>query len=116
VPGDTLLIDYAFFTHPTAIGHWWELAAPLYSVLKSAAAAAGADGAADGAADAAAGGAKSGGVARPPDQLVLLHFERRHLAEWARAVAAAALGVGPGEALPPIALQERAPNKYAQIS
>ncbi|GBF94574.1 hypothetical protein Rsub_06689 [Raphidocelis subcapitata] len=25
VPGDTLLFDYAFFTHPTAIGHWWEM-------------------------------------------------------------------------------------------
>jgi hypothetical protein len=30
VAGDTLLFDYIFFTHPTAIGHWWEMIAPLY--------------------------------------------------------------------------------------
>lgn len=30
VPGDTLLFDYIYFTHPTAIGHWWEMVAPLY--------------------------------------------------------------------------------------
>lgn len=30
VTGDTLLFDYIFFTHPTAIGHWWEMIAPLY--------------------------------------------------------------------------------------
>jgi hypothetical protein len=23
IPGDTILFDFIFFTHPTAIGHWW---------------------------------------------------------------------------------------------
>lgn len=30
VPGDTLLFDFVFFMHPTAIGHWWEMLGPLY--------------------------------------------------------------------------------------
>jgi len=34
VKGDTLLFDFIFFTHATAIGHWWEMMGPLYSVLK----------------------------------------------------------------------------------
>ncbi len=28
--GDTLLLDYSFFLHPTAIGHWGEMLFPLY--------------------------------------------------------------------------------------
>ncbi len=30
VPGDTILFDFIFFIHPTAIGHWWEMLGPLY--------------------------------------------------------------------------------------
>ena len=30
VTGDTLMFDYIYFTHPTAIGHWWEMIAPLF--------------------------------------------------------------------------------------
>lgn len=33
VPGDTAALDYTFFLHPGAIGHWLELAFPLFSAL-----------------------------------------------------------------------------------
>ena len=23
IPGDTILFDFVYFIHPTAIGHWW---------------------------------------------------------------------------------------------
>jgi len=28
IPGDTILFDFVFFTHPTAIGHWCVSANP----------------------------------------------------------------------------------------
>lgn len=36
--GETLFIDYAYFIHPTAIGHWAEALLPLFSQLRLAAA------------------------------------------------------------------------------
>ncbi|KAI8470588.1 MAG: hypothetical protein J3K34DRAFT_385246 [Monoraphidium minutum] len=90
--GDTLLFDYIFFTHPTAIGHWWEMVAPLFSVLKRI------------------------DFKRPADSFVLLHLQRRHLPEWVRAMLAVALGVGPARPLPPIYLQEPADISFAQMT
>lgn len=93
VPGDTLLFDFIFFVHPTAIGHWWEMMGPLYSVLKQ-----GID------------------FKRPCDQMVLLHLKRTHLMEWVRAVVAVALGVGTNQDLPPILLQHETDNAWQQLS
>ena len=96
VPGDTLVLDYAYFVHPTAIGHWWEMMAPLYSLLRRL----GERRAATAAAVAAAGGPASAAEAdarsrwRRPDQVVLLHLRRSHLMEWVRAVVAVALTGG----------------------
>lgn len=97
VPGDTLLFDFTFFTHPTAIGHWWELLAPLFSVLKGL-------------------GGRAGGFARPCDQVVLLHLKRGHLMEWVRAVMAVALGMGPHQQLPSILLQQETDHPWKQLS
>jgi protein O-GlcNAc transferase len=97
VPGDTLLFDYIFFVHPTAIGHWWELAGPLFSVLKK--------------------GGGAGGFKRPADQMVLLHLKRTHLMEWVRAVMAVALGVRAQQGeLPPILLQQETDHPWQQLS
>lgn len=30
VSGATLLLDFTFYLHPNAIGHWWEMIGPLY--------------------------------------------------------------------------------------
>jgi protein O-GlcNAc transferase len=93
VRGDTLLFDFIFFVHPTAIGHWWEMMGPLYSVLKQP------------------------GVEfkRPCDQMVLLHLKRTHLMEWVRAVVAVALGVGVQQELPPILLQQESNVPWQQL-
>lgn len=92
VTGDTLLFDFIFFTHPTAIGHWWEMMGPLLSVLKQ-----GID------------------FKRPCDQMVLLHLKRTHLMEWVRAVMAVALGVATNQDLPPILLQQETDNVWQQL-
>lgn len=42
----------------------------------------------------------------PPDHFALLHLKRLHLTEWPRAVLAAALGLGPGELLPQMIMQQ----------
>jgi protein O-GlcNAc transferase len=95
VPGDTLLFDFIFFVHPTAIGHWWELLGPLFSVLK---------------------GGEAVGFRRPADQMVLLHLKRGHLMEWVRAVMSVALGVGAHQDLPPILLQQETDHPWQQLS
>jgi hypothetical protein len=93
VRGDTLLFDFIFFIHPTAIGHWWEMMGPLYSVLKQPAV----------------------DFKRPCDQMVLLHLKRTHLMEWVRAVVAVALGVGVQQELPPILLQQESNVPWQQL-
>jgi hypothetical protein len=60
VRGDTLLFDFIYFIHPTAIGHWWEMLGPLYSILKKT------------------------DIKLPCDQLVLMHLKRCHFMEWVR--------------------------------
>lgn len=92
VPGDTILFDFIFFIHPTAIGHWWEMLGPLYSILKSA------------------------NFKRPCDQFILLHLQRQHMLEWVRAMIAVTLGVGLDQELPPVLVQEETDNAWHQIS
>ncbi|KAF8072370.1 ALDH10A8 [Scenedesmus sp. PABB004] len=108
VPGDTLLFDYIFFVHPTAIGHWWEMMAPLYSVLKASRGAARGRGR-------GRGGGGDAPFARPADQVVLLHLQRTHLMEWVRAVMAVGLGVPRGGELPPILLQTAGDAVWQQL-
>ena len=53
--------------------------------------------------------------AQPPQQFVLLHLKRAHLMEWVRAVIAATLGIGRGQDLPPIIMQEETDSIWTQI-
>lgn len=92
IPGDTILFDFIYFTHPTAIGHWWEMLGPMYSILQNTT------------------------FKRPCDQLILLHLHRRHVLEWVRAMMAVALGVGLEDPLPPLLVQEATVNVHDQIS
>lgn len=101
VPGTTLLLDYTFFTHPTAIGHWWEIVAPLFSAMRRG-----------GAPDSSGGG--GGSPAADLGGVVLLHLPRAHLGEWPRAVLGAALGVGPVGQLPPLWLQRSSDVPWQQ--
>lgn len=91
VPGDTLIFDFIFYLHPTAIGHWCEMMFPLFSILKRSS------------------------FSSPATNFVLLHLKRSHLMEWVRSVMAATLGVPPGGPLPPIILQEETDNIFAQL-
>ena len=91
VSGDTMLFDFIYFVHPTAIGHWWEIVGPLFSVLKKV------------------------DFKRPCDQFVLLHLKRTHLMEWVRAVLAVALGVPAKQPLPRVVLQEETDNAFQQL-
>lgn len=92
IPGDTILFDFIYFIHPTAIGHWWEMLGPLYSILKKTT------------------------FKRPVDQFILLHLQRRHVLEWVRAMIAVALGVGLNDELPPIYVQEPVDSAWEQIT
>jgi len=93
IRGDTIMFDFIYFIHPTAIGHWWEMLGPLYSNLK-----------------------RARGFKRPCDQFVLLHLQRQHMLEWVRAMIAVALGVGLQEELPPVLIQEPTENAHTQIT
>ncbi|EFN54929.1 expressed protein [Chlorella variabilis] len=83
VRGDTLVFDFVFFMHPTAIGHWSEMLFPLFSILR-----------------------QERSFSRPPTQFLQLHLKRCHVMEWVRATLATALGVGPDQNLPPIMWQQ----------
>lgn len=89
VPGVTLFIDFVYFIHPTAIGHWLEHLLPTLSVLREE------------------------GMA--PDRVVILHLKRTHVGEWVRAALAASLNTPPGGALPPVYFQEETPSMFRQI-
>ena len=84
VQGATLLLDYPFWLHSGAIGHWAELAAQ-------------------------AAGALGVGGGRPParpDTVLLLHAPRPSLGEWVRtALAAAVAGPDARAGLPPVLVQ-----------
>mmetsp|Transcript_33697 Transcript_33697/g.95336 ORF Transcript_33697/g.95336 Transcript_33697/m.95336 type:complete len:574 (+) Transcript_33697:210-1931(+) len=92
VPGESVVLDFPFLGHPTAIGHWPELMAPLYSILRN----------------------RTSHFGRPfkrtPDHMVLLHLKAQHLMEWVRGLIATTLGVGPGSSLPPIILENQDTN------
>ncbi|CAL8471513.1 g11055 [Coccomyxa elongata] len=92
VSNDTLLFDFVYFLHPTAIGHWGEMMFPLFSILK-----------------------REPHFQWPPAQFLLLHLKRVHLLEWARAVIATTLGVLPSRALPPLMMQQEADSVWDQI-
>lgn len=91
VTGDTLIFDFIYFLHPTAIGHWCEMMFPLFSILRT-----------------------EPTFARPATQFVLLHLKRSHLMEWVRAVIAVTLGVAPRAPLPPIVMQQEQPDIMLQ--
>ncbi|KAL3161243.1 hypothetical protein ABBQ38_009607 [Trebouxia sp. C0009 RCD-2024] len=92
VSGDTLIFDFVYFLHPTAIGHWSEMMFPLFSILRLEPA-----------------------FKRPPKQFMLLHLKRVHLMEWARAVMSVALGVNVHETLPPMLMQQETDSVWTQI-
>jgi hypothetical protein len=89
VPGLTLFIDFVYFIHPTAIGHWLEHLLPTVSVLREESAR--------------------------PDRIVILHLKRTHVGEWVRTALAATLNIPPGSPLPPIYFQEETPSMFRQI-
>ncbi|KAL4853094.1 hypothetical protein ACK3TF_005878 [Chlorella vulgaris] len=93
VRGDTLVFDFVFFMHPTAIGHWSEMLFPLFSILR-----------------------KEKSFARPPTQFLQLHLKRCHVMEWVRATLATALGVGPSQDLPPVMWQQEVAHITDQMS
>lgn len=76
----------------TAIGHWSEMLNPLFSILRL-----------------------EPSFARPATQFVLLHLKKTHLMEWVRALLAVALGVAPGQDLPPIMLHQEVDSVWKQI-
>jgi len=88
VPGETLILDFPYIGHPTAIGHWPEMLSPLFSILRNRTVHFGSK------------------LRRAPDQMVLLHLRREHLFEWPRGLLAASLGVLPDMPLPPIFMQQ----------
>ncbi|KAL0050159.1 hypothetical protein WJX82_005404 [Trebouxia sp. C0006] len=92
VSGDTLIFDFVYFLHPTAIGHWSEMMFPLFSILRLEPA-----------------------FKRPATQFMLLHLKRVHLMEWARAVMSVALGVKVHEDLPPMLMQQESDSVWTQI-
>lgn len=79
VPGTTLFLDYSYWRHPGAIGHWGgDVLYPLFSVLRQ--------------------------FGLPTiDRIVILHIKHRHLIPWVRYTMAVALGVEM-DALPPVTL------------
>lgn len=91
VKGDTLVFDFVYFLHPTAIGHWCEMLFPLYSILR-----------------------KEASFARPVAQVVMLHLKRSHLLEWVRSVVAVTLGGRLDQDLPPFIMQREQPDIITQ--
>lgn len=66
LPGDSILMDFPYFLHPTAIGHWPEVLFPLFSALR----------------------------ARPdiqPKRALLMSLKRAHVNSWSRHFIATAM-------------------------
>ena len=92
IPAASALLDYRFFLHPTAIGHWAEHALGLCGAVRKR-----------------KGEGKEGEIAR----LLLLHAPRAAVGEWVRTALAAALRCEDGEeeavpTLPPLHFQAEA--------
>jgi len=104
IPGTAALLDYRFFLHPTAIGHWAEHALGLAATVR----------------------ARGAGGKEPVARLLILHAPRAAVGEWVRIALAAALrswkggeagddgdgggggGGGGGPSLPPLHFQAEA--------
>jgi hypothetical protein len=95
IPGTTALLDYRFFLHPTAIGHWAEAGLGLAAALR-----------------------EGKGEAARPGRVVVLHAPRSAAGEWVRTALAAGLaagGAGGGERglLPPLHFQAEVEEEAA---
>lgn len=55
------------------------------------------------------------GFKRTPDRLLVLYQRRAFLLGWVRAVLAVALGMRPGQDLPPLVLQQESPDPWKQL-
>jgi len=119
--GRTLVIDFGFYRHPSAIGHWAEVAGQVASQVFAEEEEEEVEGAAAAATERRSkrddGGdenddesdddeTRRGRTVRAFDRVLLLHFSRHHFGEWACAALAAALGVEPGGSLPPVFFQQ----------
>ncbi|GMH43593.1 hypothetical protein BSKO_11515 [Bryopsis sp. KO-2023] len=89
VPGNTLFLDYTFYLHPGAIGHWLEILLPLFGVFRKYP------------------------TLRPPRQIVMLHLNRSHLFHWVRSMLGLTLGME--KTLPKIMLQEDRSTAYERL-
>ena len=69
IQGETVLVDFSYFVHPTAIGHWLEYLLPLMSARRL-----------------------EGLDASPPEMVIVMHLKRVFVFEWARAALGAAFG------------------------
>jgi hypothetical protein len=131
---DTLLFDYIYFLHPTAIGHWCALAIHKLHDTDVSEAACLHTAKCNKICSAVPGTCKatvefikqlsvipicrmemmfplysilkSSTFEVPDVNLIMLHLKRAHLIEWARAVMATVMSVKRGGDLPPILLQE----------
>eukprot|EP00890_Picochlorum_soloecismus_P004048 jgi/Picsp_1/4644/NSC_02014-R1_uncharacterized glycosyltransferase aer61-like isoform 1 len=90
VTGESLLIDFVYFIHPTAIGHWLEHLLPLISARRLE------------------------GQKTAPDRIMIMHLKRSHVFEWVRAALASAFGLQ-GLHLPPLIFQEEVYSVWDQI-
>lgn len=88
---ETTVVDSPFWMHGGAIGHTLEALLPLFSTLRHEPL-----------------------VRRTPDRLLLLFQQRASLGDWARGLLAAALGVLPGQDLPPLVFQQQVANPLQQ--
>lgn len=99
VRGETVLIDFSYFVHPTAIGHWLEYLLPLTSARRL-----------------------EGLDVKPPGTVLVMHLKRVFVFEWVRAALGAAFGAGPDlawrrqRALPfPVIFQAETSSVWSQI-
>ncbi|KAH7622038.1 hypothetical protein Ndes2526B_g02863 [Nannochloris sp. 'desiccata'] len=120
VPDSTVLIDFLYFIHPTAIGHWLEHLMPLVSAIREEQE------------QKQERLQQQPTMSFPPDRILLLHLKRTHLIEWVRAVLAAAINTNTGSnnndnnrnskdvgkinnELPPMYLQKEVNSLWDQI-
>ena len=91
VKGETALIDFSYFIHPTAIGHWLEYLLPLMSMRRLE------------------------GLVQPPQAVILMHLKRTFVFEWVRGALAAAFGLRSNGNLAPLLFQQETPSVWDQI-
>ncbi|RMZ56114.1 hypothetical protein APUTEX25_004538, partial [Auxenochlorella protothecoides] len=91
LPGNTLFMDFPYFLHPMAIGHWPEVLFPAFSSLQL----------------------------QPgfrPARVLLMSLKRTHLMAWARTFMGVALsGTQPTDDLAPIVFQSESDSVWHQI-